>query len=529
MKNNENGSSLLTVLLMLLIFTVLGLVLLSVTIQGSKRTEYRETEVKEEIEHMTSLKEAVAQIKNFVDEHNDQLSSKTTEDAVLGDFLKQMNDAHSDSYTITDVSKQPQYNVGESQTRVLLAKSKKDAFEQLVYITAMPSFMKYAVGSQSNLFINGAASIDGDIYAKNKLFVSQEANYVYNSEKLSVATGLPSLSAASTIFLEDNASSRYRFCASSCYQVNEKTDLPFQLQTSHWQDKSKAIRAFSPDKTPVINKDPFVDLKLKQSFLDKLSLAGVDLSGLSEDSSKEEISRRLSEEISNYPDNNKITSFTEIEKKGPGNYFYEGYTSENGPDAFIDTDSLNIGRDHWLIINGNAKFSNDITINGNVLVTGDIYFEGSHTIDSVMYALGKATFTDTDIRNPATVDPSQPTGFIMMAMEGLQLAIYDKFASSSKNNTINGFLYTDSSADIYGVGSLVRVNGSIFAKQNLSINAYQGEASGEKERISFTPSSLETASRLKVKNNKRLFIGKSNALPKVTKFDVITDNIIKNN
>ncbi|MFS0780737.1 hypothetical protein [Bacillus sp. 1P06AnD] len=523
MNKNENGSSLLTVLLMLLIFTVLGLVLLSVTIQGSKRTEYRETEIKETIVHMTSLKEAIAQIKKFVDEHNEQLSAKTTEDKVLGEFLKKMNEEYSDFYTITDVSNQPQFNVGESQTRVLLARSKKDAFEQLVYITAMPSFMKYAVGSQSDLYINGAASIDGDIYARNKLFVSREANYMYSGEKLSVATGTPSLSAESTIYLEDNGSSHYRHCTSGCYQVNEKTELPFLLQASHWQDKNKAIQAFSPDKTPVVNKDPFVDLKLEQSFLDKLSQAGADISGLTEDSSKEEIIDKLNEETSSHLI--KINSFSEIAKKGPGNYFYNGYEKE--VDTYIDTDSLDIGKDHWLIINGNAHFSNEMTINGNILVTGDVFFEGSLTIDSVMYSLGKASFTNTNIINPPTMDQSQPTGFILMAKEGLQLAIYDKFASSSKNNTINGFLYTDSSADIYGVGSLVRVNGSIFAKKDLTLNAYRGEASENSNQIFFTPSSAESASRLKVKNNKRLFIGKSNALPKVSKFDVITDNIIE--
>ena len=51
--------------------------------------------------------------------------------------------------------------------------------------TGMPSFLKYAVGSRGILTLNGSTYIEkGNIYANEKLIISNEAKYIFNDEEL---------------------------------------------------------------------------------------------------------------------------------------------------------------------------------------------------------------------------------------------------------------------------------------------------------------------------------------------------------
>ena len=68
MIKNERGSTLLVVMLMITIFTVLGLSILSTSIGGSKRTELREEQITNDLEAIRNLNEAVAFIKKIITE-----------------------------------------------------------------------------------------------------------------------------------------------------------------------------------------------------------------------------------------------------------------------------------------------------------------------------------------------------------------------------------------------------------------------------------------------------------------------------
>ena len=63
---NERGYTLLVVMLMITVFTILGLSILSTSIGGSKRTEIREEQVTSDLEAIRNLNEAVAFIKKTI-------------------------------------------------------------------------------------------------------------------------------------------------------------------------------------------------------------------------------------------------------------------------------------------------------------------------------------------------------------------------------------------------------------------------------------------------------------------------------
>lgn len=60
MLKEEKGYTLLTVMLVLLVFTVLGLTILSVSINGARRTQIRQENIEDNLDAIRNLNEAVA-------------------------------------------------------------------------------------------------------------------------------------------------------------------------------------------------------------------------------------------------------------------------------------------------------------------------------------------------------------------------------------------------------------------------------------------------------------------------------------
>ncbi|MFP3339560.1 hypothetical protein R0J91_16400, partial [Micrococcus sp. SIMBA_131] len=89
------------------------------------------------------------------------------------------------------------------------------------------------------------------------------------------------------------------------------------------------------------------------------------------------------------------------------------------------------------------------------------------------------------------------------------------------------FLYTDSDATLYGVGSLFYVNGGVFSKGNLTINAVRGKVD-DMDRIEtdLFSNQEEKLSRFIVHYNRDVLLSKLEALPRVESLSLISDEII---
>ncbi|WP_042345575.1 hypothetical protein [Bacillus massiliigorillae] len=532
---NEKGSALLTVMLMILIFTILGVTLLSISISGAKRTEIRKSEVEDNTVALTNLKEGVARIENFV-ALNKNLSSISINEynVLITNFLDSVNDKNL-SYDISNISSSDEFKdkIGTSQTRVLQVKS--GSYSQNVFITAMPSFLKYALGSRETLTLNGSIAIDGDIYAKDQLNISNYANYIYKSKKFSQKTELPlfinlkkddkdrGIPKIGKISLETN---KANYCANetSCYNTDD-----LNMEINNWQPITNFQEVFSAG-TPVSFVDPiqYVDVNLYETFIDKLGVNGFIKGDFDSVTNREMMQAKMTEASSNVIGLKNITSFKDIhdDKSKAETYYYEG------EDAYIDTNDLSLSQNDWLIINGNAIFENSgndkMNVNANILITGNVTIKGEVSFQSVMYSLGESTIlnnvniTNSDSKNDST--------FILLTDGKLEIARINKFSDWSKDtNIINGFIYTTKSAEVYGVGSLINVNGGIFSNNDLTVNGFRGDAqAGESElQLTVKDSNDLLASRLKVKNDKKLFLDQLDALPKVDQLEVIPDRIEK--
>ncbi len=524
---NEKGSTLILVLLIFLVLTTLGLAIASATINSGKRTELREEDITENLDALRDLKEGVATVESFVAMNGADLinlPAKKDYDIAIEKFIKDENASKSNLYKIEDKTTDQ-----SSYTKILQISS--SAYSQKVYITATPSFLKYALGSRESLTLNGSPLIEGNIYSKKTLSISNEANYIYDSVPNSEDTSLPAIKSASKIHL-GNKMQPISLCSSGdCYTESLQGQLPiFEKNSTYWSNLTidHLEQAFSSDEKPIYEDETiqFIDVDIHQSFIEKLSVAGFSpqaLQGTTDGEKNKHIINQINAGQSNLGIK-KIDDFQSLDKDHTSTAFlYAG-------DARIDVDEINLQDHQWLIIDGNLFLESEgnktMNVKGNILVTGNISIVGNLSFNSVIYSLGDTTLNNINITCYQNSCDQGNTGevLILMTQGQLEVSIINPFKDEA--DQINGYLYTASEANIYAVGSLLRVEGGIFSKDNLVINSYRGSAK-ETGRINFTSNQDKLTSRLQVTNNKRLFLNQTQGLPKVNGLEVITDRIEK--
>jgi len=522
MIKNERGSTLVVVLLMMMVFTVLGLSILSTSLGGAKRTEKREEQVTNDLEAIRHLNEAVAYIKETVNQEfnvkNPDMSIRAYQNLIQDDIIDNKY-----QYQITNISNTYEtINENEDFTRVLQVTSGN--YTQKVYITGMPSFLKYAVGSRGTLTLNGSTYVEeGNIYAKNELIIANEAKYIFNGDSLVEKTTFPSVANKdkSLLFLEKEM---IDLCSGNCYNGTEKIKSSFHpLKLENLDD------AFDPN-SPIYSKEntEFVEVDIEKTFKEKLQTAGFL------DANVDPYSMDIDEIITNGSNRlsvKKITSFKDIDNDPSIDGFL--YVNPSQEASYIDIDNLILDKSKWLVFDGDAIIENigtnnqtEMKVSANILVTGDLTIQGDIAFDSTIYVYGNTTINNVNIKGMNQNNGENIGELILMTQGQLEIARINKF-KNEKKNSIEAFLYTNQDAVVYAMGSYLYVEGGIFANGNLEVNAFRGTAEDEGTHIRFTGKDKdETASRLVINNtkdSKKLFLNQAQGLPKINKLEVMTD------
>ncbi|GAC90787.1 hypothetical protein KN10_1223 [Anoxybacillus flavithermus NBRC 109594] len=541
---NEKGYSLVLVMLTVTVFFIIGLTILSVSIYQAKFTQVRVEDVTSLHDAVKAVEETIAELKVKVEQLS--LSTPMQLDLDLGNaqvgFLSELINRH--RVTIEDVTSSKGIDRNKLFTRVfrISAPYGNKTVTREVIITNAPSFLKYALGSRENVTLNGGSYIDGNIYTGKDIYVTNVANYIYNSTLYSVQTTFPTTSEKSILFVEGN---RYT-CdhgngAKSCYSISTqftKNINDFSLGSLSFQQQGPSVQK---------EQDEFIDVNFDFTLKDKLlSAAGIDGFDPSKQAQYQSlISLPLSELIEQIKSsfvpvvvNDSIDLPTALEG-----------AIASGKSIFLDTStipyfdvtSLTLNDGQWLIVNGDFVLENagenPLQIKGNIIVLGDLTITGQVAFDSTVYVDG-----DTSIYN-TTISGLNGKEVVLLTKGELEIARVNEFANNFSLTTPNlkGFFYTDSNAVIYAVGSYINIEGGLFARGNSSIipytdenglivNTYRGETSDAGTNLSFqTPISSEEEqkqyARFVVKHNKDVFINRGLGLPLVKQLAVIVDEI----
>lgn len=598
---SQEGSALLLVIFIMVVFTMLGLALMGATIGGAKRAETRENDVQSLHLAEMSLNEAAASV---------ALLFKDKEDINL-DSLK--SDLESIKLTSTagqvggtsdiikfKVNETQGVNVGGDVTKqfsiTVQAKAEVNGvvrtLEQIISLDSYPEFLQYGLGSEQNVYLNGAPYLFGDLYSGLKLYVKNEADYRYNMPVGDTTTFLHTDTAFPTIggngenkgnlFLQDGSS----LVATDRLGNNEPTVV--QLDNA---DELKKTTGLTINDIQYRDRKKFVSVSVEESFLDKVAEAVGDTKvnrnlpslypALPKDNvtaaAKSFLANNLltrgglsyfnlpqkpaalapdadDEAIAKYNDDMSAYRAAFIGTMPAGTAVFNGDLTIDGAELqhilFNDRDkryrepnsdpSAEFMKSNWLIVNGNLTIDNpdklnDLEVRANILVAGNVFIEGKVKMDATIIALGESTIQDAEISG---LDNKE---LLLISKGKVLVNRFDSFNPvdqpfipdgpdlDGNPKVLHAFLYTDSDAELYGVGSAFWIKGGFFAKGDLLINAVLGNTNPDSsntqlefERINsgVYPDADRLRSRFIVQYNAKIYDDQNVGLPRVKQINV---------
>ena len=509
MIHNQKGNALITVLLISLVFTIIGLAIISSSISGTKRTENRKTDIDVSYNAIKVVGDITTNItnklntlslKSYMTRSGGQTTIDPTFDPKLQELLKDsltkitdnekakieclsLVDESGASATeiigssgscVNDLSKFSSYQINKDNdfTRVfeivLVTKNPNKnegkiqrTIRKRFILSPLPSFLKYAVGSYGEgndfgLVLNGSPNIYGNVYA-NQLTISENANYQLRdgSDKTS-ATPMPSING-------DLYSSTANL-------------LPIVKEKEH----------FYKGEIPELKNDSqFININFRESFDNQMNDILVEGGlGLSWDGDRGAFQTDLLDRINaQYTENNRpLSDFGIIKKDGkeaPINLPNGVTTAE---DSYIMgstppiVDPISVNGDLVIMSSGN-----DITLDQQLVVKGDLYIVSYQNINlSNIYVTGDihiVNFGGTILLNgnivgANNIDIESSGNSGQIEVNGVVICGNKLTMGASANNDIivNADILAGNNIMIKPIDTSININKNIATAGSLTIN-----------------------------------------------------------
>lgn len=450
----------------------------------------------------------------------------------------------------------------------------KRKLKQRITLDSYPDFLKYAFGSEQTLRLNGAPLLRGNIYAGKQLIVTQTAEYSYQGNALTRQTIYPQI--LDNYSNVDSGEVYVQSMDSIKYAPEFISEQMLQTVAAGDNQKYKEILGISSDKVKIKEQKKFVQIDVLESFWDKLIESGVILVG-AEDRFKQSLdkiklysnilnneditadlggpdglvtllqdgTRTRSEhikmpdpyELDPYPPNYTLQ---EKQKVDEGNAVkVEEYNEQLNKIQTIDKSVIYDGNllidtvgykginftneakesPKWLVVAGNLAIVNNtdtvMNVKGNILVAGTVTIKGKVAFDSTMFVLGNTVVED------ATIQGLNSKELVLISKGKVLINRLDAFSNNPV--TMKAFFYTDSTGELYGVGSRFSLDGGFFAKGDLTVNAVVGEVrslSAQVPNNDFVTQNADGIRRFEVKYNNQLYSHQQSSLPRVSNVSI---------
>ncbi|KSU50406.1 hypothetical protein AS033_03220 [Exiguobacterium indicum] len=482
--HSEKGYTLLFVLVTLSVLSVLALATIGISLQSSRLTEIRETDITVNQDAKNKLKEALLQLDAVTMKFDSnalfQLISKPTEfQPLLGNKIKIIDQFNQEKAPTNEVlllwNKQQDNNVLKTLDLYIVSTIQKGdqprirkTYSQRVYLSAIPNFLYYVLGSSSKVTLQGSPYITGNIYSKQPLKVTATPDFRYKEVDDSLSE---------TRKMYRNISAHPYVNGKIKVSTNEKSLLHCSdfLECQDTSNHSKVFRASGKTQLLAIN-DQFIDFDYLFSLNDFLSLPSPYNF---HDGTLENVQSQLSTALSQ-------NNFIPYIPKG----FLDDLSKEklvkskNGEPVTIASNiSTSLSSNAPLIIDGDLNIystgtsENPLIVSRPLIVNGDLLIQGHVEFSSIIFSLGKSTLQDAVIQKP-----QNSTNSLVLLSKGPVLINRINSFKPIQNSTANplfdleAFIYSDSPdiTKIFGVGSTLSLKGGIFTKGELELNAYRG-------------------------------------------------------
>lgn len=565
---NERGYALLLTIMILILFSILGLTMLGLSAEGINRNEYRADDTQAVAQAEKGMERIIADI-------NAELTQSLGNNGLSADQFKHVLTSTLNRYRCTNthiksstangaydvcIDKEPIPITAEDGTLNELRKivsfasvgtvdTKKKQLNKTVEMgaEAFPETMKYAVGTnissanpqngEGNLFLHGGSEIIGDMKVDGNLLVKDSgvAGYKWVPSVLPRALPLPGAKSSKLVL------------GKNMYSINIST-LSQNLYTSH------------------INRNEFTTNQYIQKT-DVSSLFGAN------SAPRIVVREQLSPNIgittqkSNYYYNHTSPSVVKATSSDTGydGSTFNGYNNPgkvvpvirtcgwfgNCSDSYSGSFTLkNTGNNKnyfgKLASSGNVKintgdhtFKDGFYVGGNVDI-GNIreseVTKENITLDGSMYVDGDLTMRNAALKGNALIYVNGNVSIRFSTFEGKNLgggktgtviifatgdiSMSNISANSDTPSLIKGFFYSQGNIEMYGTGSNMKIEGGVSAKR-IVFNAIRGRAftNGTYESVANQhnkPSRLQVTYDTEIIEN---FLKLSKPEPIITKID----------
>lgn len=497
---NEKGAALLMVMLMLTMFSILGLAVLNAALSGATRTEFNEGDSQTVQEARKAVQQGAAILQTYFEgdsllplaNYNDEI--KKFDNLTLE--YESGNDKKKIDYTIRNITDEyGKIKTDKDYTRVFeISATVNDpeleherTFLQKAILSATPTALQQAVGAAESLILNGSANITGNMFAR-ELAISKDGFYEYGSGS---SVSYPTFSTNEVSHLSPMDENEYAVLTI----MNDK------LETKLENEEDYVVENMPEEKYQAIDvEETYNDIRNKLPSDDKLTCLTVDEDGNVYMEPTTEAVGLLSPQCPNIPD--ELETFSIFGASIPENM--------------------------WIIVDGSLNIVGEAPdaaespmISANFLISDDVYITGNLRLASTIYALGNAEIHEANILG------MDNKSLALFAKENLIVSRINEFESPSlASGELHAFLYSEEDINLYAVGSYMNIIGGIFSSQNLTINAARGEASRQAIEAGNNLGVTVGDPRLIIKHDPDLiFNAGANELPRVKKLHVFTEGL----
>ncbi|MEK4246132.1 hypothetical protein MKZ20_12370 [Psychrobacillus sp. FSL K6-2684] len=525
---NQSGNTLLITLIILIVFSILGLSLMSLSLSGLSKNEIRQDNVRSEDLSEKGIDRITQQI-------NSELTQKIEESNGLTrtNFINILNSTINKykcttGSPITDSSGKtgtyktcikevkPTYEKGnptvENELRKLIVfeshgisgnSTKTMTTEIEVGAESAPETLKYAVGTnvntkdgiqngEGNLYMHGGVSVKGDFKVDGNI-ITRDRGYAYLNGEQWISSILPESIPTdgvpnSKIVLGKNF---YTFNSNLSYSNHIANN---NFSNSSYKKETDIKQLFREGSSPkIIIREPVVS-----------PIGITDQQANFYLSNGERFSTGLnSKKIANVnkPNSKVIPTYTErectrwfifcveyknVEKEDAtfemtGNNTFEQLSTIGS----LEIENSNSTFKKGLYVGGNLQIGNNnttynpsnyspISLDGPVYVKGNVNIQGANLKSNVLlYVEGDVNIQYSTINGKSLADKKE--GSLIIFAKG-QIKISNNSVNQDTPSQIKGFFYTEEDLEIFGVGSNIRIEGGISARR-IVLNAIRGRAS----------------------------------------------------
>ncbi|WP_339263567.1 hypothetical protein MKY07_01420 [Solibacillus sp. FSL W7-1472] len=543
---NHTGSALLMAVAVLMLFTVLGFSLLTLTTNGIKKNETRENIVQSKDLADKGIDFAINDIQKQLTDLISQPTVKVGKDKFKTELVRILSNPvlqcplTGQPFPDTIGYKIPGSN--NSYTKICIEKIEpvltnnlpdgKNAYKRVVtfksigyvngkeHVTrtkvimgtdSVPDQLRYAVSTndEGNLYLHGGVEIRGDIKTDGHLILSERAHWISRS-----GSGTETANWEDSTFLRMVADSKsvspkiiMKESGKNIYVVNSGTSIDYFRHIEN-RVENKVEYLNSNRYTKYIPNQPNTATEIQNKLF---STKGLSIVSRNLEPDKVEISEKITplyttkQYKKNY--NNGLTVNTtnhETSKYNPQDViFIHGEESVRGSckvqflicwewnyNQILSKANFNINTDAT-----QNSTNRDIKLSGTYYVNGDLkIYKTNLKSNAILYVNGDVTISDSTLNG---IDANS-TIFIFATGD---ISISNISVDQDTPSTIKGFFYSKQDMIMYGVGSNINLYGGLSAKR-LILTAVRGQSNNSRYETGVAQKTINSATGLPAKNSR---------------------------